>query len=90
MNARAGDIFGPELVFHRFHHARRPANENFFAGYSLAGLLDEVGCEMPGLLVANPPYLFDAEAGAWQAELARLLGAGASGGQSLQWLVHGH
>jgi len=43
-----------------------------------------------GLLVANPPYQFDAEAGAWQAELARLLGAGASGGQSLQWLVHGH
>ncbi len=43
-----------------------------------------------GLLVANPPYLFDAEAGAWQAELARLLGAGLQGGQSLQWLVHGN
>ena len=43
-----------------------------------------------GLLVANPPYQFDAEAGAWQAELARLLGAQVHGGHSLQWLVHGH
>jgi len=43
-----------------------------------------------GLLVANPPFQFDVEAAAWQAELARLLGAGLHGGQSLQWLVHGH
>jgi 23S rRNA (adenine2030-N6)-methyltransferase len=43
-----------------------------------------------GLLIANPPFQFDVEAGAWQAELARLLGAEIRGGHSLQWLVHGH
>ena len=38
------------------------------------------------MLIVNPPWQFDLEAIAWQAELHDLLGG--SGGSAVRWLIH--
>jgi 23S rRNA (adenine2030-N6)-methyltransferase len=44
------------------------------------------GLNGSGMLVVNPPWHFDSDAGEWQAQLHDLLGG--SGGASVRWLVH--
>lgn len=44
------------------------------------------GLNGSGMLVVNPPWRFDKDAGAWQAELLALLGGDA--GSKVRWLVH--
>jgi 23S rRNA (adenine2030-N6)-methyltransferase len=44
------------------------------------------GLNGSGLLVVNPPWQFDSDAAAWQAELHQLLGG--SAGSKVRWLVH--
>lgn len=41
-----------------------------------------------GMLVVNPPWQFDADAGQWQAALHELLGG--SAGSTVRWLVNEH
>jgi 23S rRNA (adenine2030-N6)-methyltransferase len=44
------------------------------------------GLNGSGMLVVNPPWRFDSDAGEWQAQLHDLLGG--TGGASVRWLVH--
>jgi 23S rRNA (adenine2030-N6)-methyltransferase len=44
------------------------------------------GLNGSGLMVVNPPWRFDDEAGAWQAQLHTLLGG--SAGSLVKWLIH--
>jgi len=44
------------------------------------------GLNGSGMLVINPPWQFDVEAGGWQAQLLPLLGG--TGGATVKWLIH--
>jgi 23S rRNA (adenine2030-N6)-methyltransferase len=46
------------------------------------------GLNGSGMLVVNPPWNFDSDAGEWQAVLHALLGGNA--GSTVRWLVHEH
>jgi 23S rRNA (adenine2030-N6)-methyltransferase len=44
------------------------------------------GLNGSGMLVVNPPWHFDSEAGQWQSQLHELLGG--NGGSTVKWLVN--